>query len=145
MTWHLCSRLTRASSLSVIYADNKTDALESFAGTFGSIYDVRIARTAARVSRMLEERTADVVIVSKTVAGGKAQKLFAEVARKYPRSYRVMLTAGPTVGEMINKDAVGTIDSVVAEPWTAAAMSTVLERATVVVNQRLHGRSDQRP
>lgn len=127
--------------VSILYLDDEPEALSVFLDTFGTEYDVRTTPTAAEARRALSERPADIVISDQTMPEITGTKFLAEVARDYPRSYRVILTGSMVVGEAIPELGSGLVHLFLAKPWSYAGMSAALERAGVeAVRRRLdHG------
>ena len=127
--------------VSILYLDDEPEALSVFLDTFGTKYDVRTTGTVAEARRALSERPADIVISDQTMPEITGTEFLAEVARDYPRSYRVILTGSMVVGEAIPELGSGLVHLFLAKPWSYAGMSEALERAGVeAVRRRLdHG------
>ena len=104
------------------------DIFESF---FGDEYLVRTATTRAEARRMLSEQPADMIISDQLMPEMSGREFLSEVARSYPSSYRVMLTGGVTVGEVIPDVCSGVVHSFVAKPWDAQHMRQMFERASL--------------
>lgn len=116
---------------SILYLDDEAVCLNIFAATFGEDYDVRTARTLAEARRLLAQRPADIVISDQLMPEIEGTKFLREVARKYPASYRMMLTGSAMVGDMIHEVSTGTVHLFVAKPWTKVDRRQRLERASM--------------
>src|SRR5690349_217557 len=79
-------------SHSIFYFDDEEQSLELFREMFREEYEVRTAATLREARRMLSERQADIIISDQAMPEISGTEFLAEVAREYPRSYRIMLT-----------------------------------------------------
>jgi DNA-binding NtrC family response regulator len=116
---------------SILYLDDESEVLAVFRDTFGREYDVTTAATAAEARRALSERPADIVISDQAMPDILGTEFLAEVARDYPRTYRVLLTGSMTVAGALPEIRRGTVHLFVAKPWDAAGMRRMLERAAL--------------
>lgn len=116
-------------SRSILYVDDEAACLDVFSQMFGDEYDVRTAPTAAAARRMLAERAADIVISDQSMPGMDGTEFLAEVAERYPATYRVLLTGRAILGDVIPELSAGTIHLFVPKPWTQQQMRRMLERA----------------
>jgi DNA-binding NtrC family response regulator len=97
---------------------------------------VRTASTLAEARRALAERPAEIVISDQSMPEISGTEFLAEVARDYPRSYRIMLTGSMVIGEAIPELSSGVIHLFIAKPWSRTEMSKALERASIEVTMR---------
>ena len=116
---------------SIFYFDDEAGCLDIFESFFGDEYHVRGATTLAEARRMLSEQPADIVISDQIMPEISGRKFLSEVAGAYPSSYRVMLTGGVTVGEVIPEMCSGVVHHFVAKPWDARHMRQMFERASL--------------
>lgn len=115
--------------LSVLYLDDEQGCLGVFYETFRREYDVRTAASAEEARRMLAEQPADVVISDQAMPDIKGTDFLAEVADRYPSSYRVLLTGSISLVGVMPEVGGGLIHLFVPKPWTPKAMCRMLERA----------------
>ena len=115
--------------LSVLYLDDEQGCLDVFYETFRREYDVRTAVSAEEARRMLAEQPADVVISDQAMPDIKGTDFLAEVAYRYPSSYRVLLTGSISLVGVMPEVGGGLIHLFVPKPWTPEAMCRMLERA----------------
>jgi DNA-binding NtrC family response regulator len=115
--------------LSVLYLDDEPACLDVFYDTFWQDYDIRTTASAAAALQMLAERPADIVISDQTMPGVKGTDFLGQVAARYPRSYRVLLTGSIHLVSVMPEVGAGLIHLFVPKPWTEAAMRRMLERA----------------
>lgn len=113
----------------ILYLDDEAVCLELFLEMFRKEYDVRIASTLSEARRMLSERQADIVISDQAMPEISGTEFLAEVAKEYPRSYRIMLTGSLLAGEAIPEILSGIVQLFMPKPWTEEEMRRVLERA----------------
>ena len=113
---------------SIFYFDDEIACLEMFESFFGGEYHVRTATTLAEARRMLSEQPADIVISDHLMPEISGREFLSEVARVYPKSCRVMLTGGITVGEVLPDVCSGVVQLFLAKPWKAQYMSRMLGR-----------------
>ncbi len=121
---------------SILYLDDEPEVLSVFRDMFEGEYEIRVAATAAEARRALSESPADIVISDQAMPDILGTEFLAEVARDYPRSYRVMLTGSMTVGEALPEIGNGIVHLFVAKPWDVAGMRRALERATLHLELR---------
>jgi DNA-binding NtrC family response regulator len=121
---------------SIIYLDDEPDVLEVFLDSFAGEYNVRVATTLAEARRTWAERQADIVISDQSMPEISGIEFLAEVARVYPKSYRVMLTGSMSVGEAIPELSSGAVHLFIAKPWSYSEMFQVIERASLEAYMR---------
>jgi DNA-binding NtrC family response regulator len=121
---------------SILYLDDEAMCLEVFQGLFGAEYDVRTAVTVSAARRILEERTADIVMSAQNRPEISGTEFLCEVVRAYPASYRVMLTGSMSVGEALPEISSGIVHLFIAKPWQESNMRQMLERASLHHNLR---------
>lgn len=115
--------------LTVLYFDDEAICLEVFQGYFGDAYDVRTARTLEEARRALDECDFDVVISDRHMPEIDGAEFLREVARRRPRSFRVMLTGEASVGDMLAELGSGVVQLFMTKPWTHELMPLIAERA----------------
>ena len=116
---------------SILYFDDEDACLRSFQEAFGEDYDVCTALTLAEARLKLAECRPDLVISDHLMPEIEGAEFLREVAERCPASYRVMLSGGVSVGDMIGKIGSGIIQMFVAKPWREQTMRRMLERAGV--------------
>lgn len=116
---------------SILYLDDEPEVLAVFRDTFGREYDVRVAATAEEARRALAERPPDIVISDQAMPDVIGTEFLAEVARDYPRSFRVLLTGSITLGDALPVVGSGIVHLFIAKPWEGAGMRRMLERGAV--------------
>lgn len=125
----------------ILYLDDDMACLSLFQHTFGEDYDVRTAPTHAEAHRLLSARQADIVISDQIMPDIKGTDFLREVAELYPETYRVLLTGGTTVGNILHEISTGIIQLFLTKPWTLQDMQQMLEIATM--NRGWHGNERQ--
>jgi DNA-binding NtrC family response regulator len=119
---------------SIFYFDDEEQSLDLFREMFSAEYDIRIAATLSEARCMLRERPADVIISDQNMPEISGTEFLAEVAKEYPRSYRVMLTGSMLAGEAIPEILSGIVQFFIPKPWTEEEMRQALERADLQVD-----------
>jgi DNA-binding NtrC family response regulator len=114
---------------SIFYFDDEEQSLDLFREMFSTEYDVRTASTLSEARRMLSERPADIIISDQNMPEISGTEFLVEVAKEYPRSYRVMLTGSMLAGEAIPEILSGIVQFFIPKPWTEEEMGQALERA----------------
>lgn len=126
---------------SILYLDDDAACLTLFQHTFDEDYDVRTALTHVEARCLLATRPADIVISDQIMPDIKGTDFLREVAKEYPESYRVLLTGGTTVGNLLHEISTGIIQLFLTKPWTLKDMRQMLEIASM--NRGWQG--DKRP
>lgn len=121
---------------SVFYLDDEEQALDIFRQMFAAEYDVRTASSPQEARRILSERPADIIISDQEMPGISGKEFLTEVARKFPQSYRVMLTGSIMAGDTIPEILSGIIHFFIPKPWTPQDMQQMLERAAMYLESR---------
>lgn len=116
---------------SILYLDDDIACLRVFQETFGNDYEVRIATTPAEAHRLLVVRPADIVISDQLMPELKGTEFLRQVAAVYPDSYRVLLTGGVTVGNVVYEVGTGIVHLFVPKPWTEQSIRQMLERSGI--------------
>ena len=114
---------------SIFYIDDEEQSLDLFREMFGAEHDVHTASTPTEARRILSERPADVIILDQNMPEISGTELLAEVAKEYPRSYRVIPTGSMLAGEAIPEILSGIVQFFIPKPWTEEEMRQALERA----------------
>jgi DNA-binding NtrC family response regulator len=117
--------------LSILYFDDEPACLDVFSETFAAEHEVRTAATLAEARRALAETSFDVVISDQLMPEISGSAFLREIARTHPRSLRVMLTGGVSVGAMLGEIGDGVVKHFVPKPWSASTMRQVFERASM--------------
>jgi DNA-binding NtrC family response regulator len=125
----------------ILYLDDDAACLTLFQRTFGEVYDVLTALTHVEASHLLSAHQADIVISDQIMPDIKGTDFLREVAQKYPESYRVLLTGGTTVGNLLHEISTGIIQLFLAKPWSLQDMKQMLEIAAM--NRGWHGNERQ--
>lgn len=120
---------------SIFYFDDEARCLDLFRDMFEGGYDVRTAATLSEARRALSQRPADIVISDQRMPEISGTDFLREVAAAYPRSFRVMLTGGMTVGEAIPEIGSGVVQLFVTKPWEEQTMREMLERACRILDR----------
>lgn len=115
--------------LSILYFDDDPTCLSVFSETFAAEHEVRTAATLAEARRALSENSFDVVVSDQLMPEISGAAFLREIARAHPRSLRVMLTGGVSVGAVLGEIGDGVVRHFVPKPWSAATMRQVFERA----------------
>ena len=92
---------------------------------------MRTAATLDEARRALAENSFDVVISDQLMPEISGAAFLREVARTNPRSLRVMLTGGVSVGAMLGEIGDGVVKHFVPKPWSASTMRQLFERASL--------------
>lgn len=121
----------------ILYLDDDEACLALFHQAFDEDYDVRTALTHVEARRLLAARPADIVISDQIMPDIKGSDFLREVARQYPESYRVLLTGGTTVGNLLHEISTGIIQLFLTKPWALQDMRQMLDIATM--NRGWHG------
>jgi DNA-binding NtrC family response regulator len=124
---------------SIIYLDDDISCLRIFQETFGDDYEVRIATTPTEAHVLLFARPADIVISDQLMPEIKGTEFLRQVAAQYPASYRVLLTGGVVVGNVVHEVGMGIVHLFVPKPWTEQSIRQMLERASI--HRESRGRS----
>ena len=115
--------------LSILYFDDEPTCLSVFSETFAGEHEVRTAATLDEARRALSENSFDVVISDQLMPEISGAAFLREIARTHPRSLRVMLTGGVSVGAVLGEIGDGVVRHFVPKPWNEATMRQVFERA----------------
>jgi DNA-binding NtrC family response regulator len=115
--------------LSILYFDDEPACLAVFRETFAAEYEVRTAATLDEARRALAEGSFDVVISDQLMPEISGAAFLREIARTSPRSLRVMLTGGVSVGAMLGELGEGVVRHFVPKPWSASTLRQLFERA----------------
>lgn len=126
----------------ILYLDDDVACLSLFQHTFGEAYDVRTALTHAEANRLLSAHRADIVISDQIMPDINGTEFLREVAQLYPESYRVLITGGTTVGNILPDISTGIVQFFLTKPWTFQDIRQMLELATLT--RDLHG-NERRP
>lgn len=116
---------------SILYLDDDISCLRVFQETFNKDYEVRIATTPTEARLLLSARPADIIISDQVMPEIKGTEFLRQVAAKYPASYRVLLTGGVGVGNVVHEVGMGIIHLFVPKPWTEQSIRQMLERAVI--------------
>ena len=122
----------------ILYLDDDAACLNLLRDTLGDDYEVRTAPTHAEAHCLLSLSRADIVISDQVMPDVKGTEFLREVAEQYPESFRVLLTGGDTVGNLLREISSGVINLFITKPWTLQDMRQMLEIAAM--NQNWHGR-----
>ena len=120
---------------SILYLDDEPACLRLFMDVLGMDFDVRTARNHAEAFRLLSERRSNIIISDQKMPDVEGTRFLREVAEKYPRSCRVILTGSVTVGDMFLEVARGDVHFFLAKPWTEQSMRQALERAGFILSR----------
>jgi DNA-binding NtrC family response regulator len=115
----------------IFYLDDDAECLSVFQETFGEDYEIRTALTRTEALRLLSLSQADVVISDQIMPDIKGVEFLREIAELYPKSFRVLLTGGDTVGNLLHEISTGVIHLFIRKPWTEQDMRRMLEIATM--------------
>ena len=117
--------------LSILYFDDEPACLDVFRETFAAEHDVRTAVTLDEARHALADHSFDVVISDQIMPEISGAAFLREIARTNPRSLRVMLTGGVSVGAMLGEIGDGVVNHFVPKPWSASTMRQLFERASL--------------
>ena len=120
---------------SILYLDDEPACLRLFMDVLGMDFDVRTARDHAEAFRLLSERHSNIIISDQKMPDMEGTRFLREVAEKYPRSCRVLLTGSVTVGDMFLEVSRGNVHFFLAKPWTEQSMRQALERAAFILSR----------
>ena len=115
----------------ILYLDDDAACLSLLRDTLGEDYEVRTAMTHAEARRLLSLSRADIVISDQVMPDIKGAEFLREVAEAYPQSFRVLLTGGDTVGNLLGEISTGVINFFITKPWTLQDMQRMLEIAAI--------------
>jgi DNA-binding NtrC family response regulator len=124
----------------ILYLDDDAACLGLFQDAFGEDYEVHTASTHVEAWSLLSAQQVDIVISDQVMPDIKGMDFLREVARQYPESYRVLLTGGDTIGNLLPEISTGVIQLFLTKPWTLQDMRQMLEIATMNRNWRGYGR-----
>lgn len=120
---------------SILYLDDEPACLQLLTDVLGADFDVRTASDHAQARRLLAERRPDIVISDQRMPDVEGTLFLREVAERYPRSCRVLLTGSVTAGDMLTEISRGGVQIFLAKPWTEQEMRQVLERAGLILSR----------
>lgn len=121
----------------ILYLDDEVTCLNLLRDVLGEDYEVRTASTHEEARRLLSLSRADIVISDQIMPGITGTEFLREVAERYPKSFRVLLTGGDTVGNLLREISTGVIHSFLTKPWTEQELRRMLELAAIT--QALRG------
>jgi DNA-binding NtrC family response regulator len=130
---------------SILYLDDEAQSLDLFQKMFAEEYDLRTAVTIFEARKMLSERPADIIISDQEMPEISGTEFLAEMAKEYPRSYRVMLTGSMLAGEALPEIISGIVQLFIPKPWTEQSMREMLERASLQLDLKRQKRETRRP
>lgn len=120
----------------ILYLDDDAACLNLLRDTLGKGYEVRTASTHAEACRLLSLSRADIVISDQIMPDIKGAEFLREVADQYPICFRVLLTGGDTVGNLLREISSGVINFFITKPWTEQDMRRMLELAAMTCDSR---------
>src|SRR2546423_10503171 len=100
---------------SILYLDDDAACLKIFQETFGKDYDVRTAISEREAHLMLMERPAEIIISDQVMPEIEGTEFLRGIAAKYPSSYRVLLTGGVMLGNVVHEVCAGIVQLFVAK------------------------------
>jgi DNA-binding NtrC family response regulator len=120
----------------ILYLDDEVACLNLLRDTFGEEYEVSTASTHMEARRLLSLNRADIIISDQIMPDIKGAEFLREVSEQYPESFRVLLTGGDTVGNLLREISTGVIKLFITKPWTEQDMRRMLELATMTRDLR---------
>jgi DNA-binding NtrC family response regulator len=120
---------------SIFYLDDEEVLLNLFNEVFGEEYEVRTTSILEEARKMLEERASDIIISDQKMPEIKGTDFLREIARLYPKSYRILLTGNIGLIEVAGEIGEGIIQTYLPKPWTEGQMREVFERAIVEIDR----------
>ena len=102
---------------SIFYFDDESGCLDVFECFFGDEYQVRTSTSLAEAHRMLSEHPADIIISDQIMPEIKGTVFLRDVARRWPESYRVLLTGGAMLGNVLPEINGSFVHQFMAKPW----------------------------
>jgi DNA-binding NtrC family response regulator len=120
----------------ILYLDDDVACLNLLRDTFSEEYEVSTASTHMEARRLLSLSRANIVISDQIMPDIKGAEFLREVAEQYPESFRVLLTGGDTVGNLLREISSGVIKLFITKPWTEQDMRRMLELATMTCDLR---------
>jgi DNA-binding NtrC family response regulator len=120
----------------ILYLDDEVACLNLLRHTLGEDYEVRTASTHAKARQLLSLSQSDIVISDQLMPDIKGTEFLREVAEQYPESFRVLLTGGDTVGNLLREIGTGVINLFITKPWTEQDMRRMLELASMTCDLR---------
>ncbi len=115
---------------SIFYLDDEPICVQVFGEMFGNEYDVQTATTLTEAREKLAARPSDIIISDQRMPEIEGTAFLREVAAMYPSSFRMMLTGGTLMGDVIREISDGTVNLFLAKPWMEEEMRQALERAS---------------
>jgi DNA-binding NtrC family response regulator len=115
----------------ILYLDDDAACLNLLRDVLGKDYEVRTASTHEEARRLLSLSRADIVISDQLMPDIKGAEFLREVAKQYPESFRVLLTGGDTVGNLLREISTGVIHYFLTKPWAEQELRRMLERAAI--------------
>jgi DNA-binding NtrC family response regulator len=128
----------------ILYLDDDAACLNLLRDTLGEDYEVRTALTHTEARRLLSLSRADIVISDQIMPDVKGAEFLREVAQQYPKSFRVLLTGGDTLGNLLLEISSGVINLFITKPWTERDLRRMLELAAMTRDIRSN-KSRERP
>jgi DNA-binding NtrC family response regulator len=122
----------------ILYVDDDAACLNLLRDTLGGDYEVSTASTHAEARRLLSLSQADIVISDQIMPDIRGTEFLREVAEQYPQSFRVLLTGGDTVGNLLREISSGVINFFITKPWTEREMRRMLELAAMTRDLRVN-------
>jgi DNA-binding NtrC family response regulator len=120
----------------LLYLDDDAACLNLLRDALGEDYEVRTASTHAEARRLLSLSRTDIVISDQIMPDIKGAEFLREVTEQYPESFRVLLTGGDTVGNLLHEISTGIIHFFLTKPWTEQDMRRMLELAAMTCDSR---------
>ena len=121
----------------ILYLDDEAACLNLLRDMLGEDYEVRTASTHEEARRLLSLSQAEIVISDQIMPGMTGTEFLREVAERHPKCFRVLLSGGDTVGNLLREISTGVIHFFLTKPWTAQEMRRMLELAAIT--HALHG------
>jgi DNA-binding NtrC family response regulator len=125
----------------VLYFDDDQRLLDLFREMFDDQYEVLTAVTLDEARQALAACAPEIIISDQVMPEIQGTEFLREAARACPESFRILLTGHAKLGDVFGDISTGLIQLFEAKPWREERLREILERASAVLEHRLH-RSD---
>jgi two-component system response regulator AtoC/two-component system response regulator HupR/HoxA len=126
----------------VLVVDDERDNLDAFRFAFRKSFKLHYADGGEGALGQLATLTPAVVVADQRMPGMSGIELLAEVKRRYPDCYAILLTAYADLEVLIDAVNSGAVDRYVPKPWDSKEFTVILRQAisshaTLAENRRL--------
>ena len=109
--------MNQSSTGTVLYVDDDPIVRAVFEKTFGSLFSVRVTDTGQAALDFLEKNPVAVLVTDQRMPGMSGHELLTQVAEKFPRVVRIIITAHEDLDEILNAVNKGLVARYMIKPW----------------------------